>query len=220
MRSLLRFLLFYKPSRAASIIACLITFLVMVFVTQYRMKGRIDLAKMVDTGSEMQPFWQRNPRLQFVDSFPNTSFVMVKDSQTGVSAMLDSAVVINAEVHPRACDGEGAPRSAIPPGATGRACFRIVKPDTGAGDAYTGAVSFRLREKDAQVAQFYRALFLSAGDKITTIRDSSRGIVLEAEDTRGNTVARIAIRSSFDTATAFLAWTPEFQLSSDPPASK
>ena len=198
-----------RPSRGFLIAASIVVFLFMTILTQYRMKGRVDVGAMINRGSEMGPFWQRNPRLQFLDSFPNTSFVMVKDTQTGRSAMLDSAVVINAEVRPVECSASVP--AMLPPGAGSLVCFEIAKPDTGAGDVYTGAVSFQLNGKDTQVSQFYRALFESRQDNVTVIKDSSNGIILEAADTRGNTVERISIRSSFQMVTAFLAWTRELQ---------
>jgi hypothetical protein len=166
----------------------------------------VDLVSLVDRGAYLKPFWDRNPRLQYVDSFPDTSFVIVKDSQTGQSGMLDTAVVINAKVQPANCDGKGT----VPADATDAVCFEIAKPDTGAGVSYIGAVRVQVKAKDTDVARFYRKLFASRGDKVNPIKNSSWGIISEAEDQSGNTVARVSIRGSFAAARVFFAWTKDF----------
>jgi hypothetical protein len=203
----LRFLLFYKPGTAFYVIGGSLLFVSVVLITQYKKEGSVDIGKMFGKDPFMEAFWQRNPRLKYVESLRNSSLVKVKDTQTGLSSMLDMSVVINAEVRTTACSGESA---VLPHGATNLVCFQVVKPDTGAGDSYTDAVSFVMKAKDAEVAQFFRELFLSRQDKVTTIRNSSRGIVLEAENQRGNTVARIAVKSSFEMVDSFLAWNGEF----------
>lgn len=203
----LRFLLFYRPGTAFYVVGGSLLFVFIALFTQYEKEGSVDIGKMFGHDSYQEAFWQRNPRLQYLESDRNYSLVMIKDKQTGLSSMLDMGVVIDAEVRPGACSGGNA---GMPPGSTNPVCFQIIKPDTGAGDSYTDAVSFVVKAKDADVAQFYRDLFLSRQDKVTTIRNSSRGIVLEAENQRGNTVARIAVRSSFEMATSFLAWNQEF----------
>jgi hypothetical protein len=206
----LRFLLFYKPGTAFYVIGGLLLFVSVALFTQYKKEGSVDIGKMFGQDPYLEAFWQRNPRLKYVESLRNSSLVIVKDTQTGLSSMLDLGVVINAEVRPRACAGESA---LLARSATNLVCFQVVKPDTGAGDSYTDAVSFVMKAKDAEVAQFYRELFLSRQDKVTTIRNSSRGIVLEAENQSGNTVARIAVRSSFEMVDSFLAWNGEFEAS-------
>ena len=57
---------------------------------------------------------------------------------------------------------------------------------------------------------FYRDLFSRRGLCVTATQNSSRAVILEAEDGRGSTVARVAIRSSFDNVQAFLAVTNEW----------
>lgn len=210
MQRLLLRLLYFRPGAAAYILGGILLFVAMALFTQYKVKGRIDVPALVHRDARLQPFWQRNPRLQYVDSVPRTSFLLVKDTQTGMSAMLDSAVVMNAEVRPTSCSMADASVSLLPPGSSDLVCFQLLKPDTGAGVSYTGAVSFESKQKDVDVARFYRALFQSRGDKVTTIVESSRGIILEAENARGDTLARVATRSPFNTATAFVAWTQEF----------
>ncbi|HEY3837216.1 MAG TPA: hypothetical protein VGL72_11625 [Bryobacteraceae bacterium] len=206
---LLRSVLRFKPGTAFYVIGGSLALVSMMLITQYRVKGRVDVRAMINRGSEMDPFWQRNPRLHLLDSFPGTSFLMVQDTPSGRSAMMDSAVVINAEVRPVDC--AAFVRSIVPSDAGGLVCFEIAKPDTGAGDVYTGSASFQLKNKDADVAEFYRTLFQSRQERVTVIQDSSRGIVLESEDARGNTTARVSICSTFQVVDAFFAWTRDFR---------
>jgi hypothetical protein len=210
MQRLLLRLLQFRPGAAAYILGGIVLFSAMALFTQYKVKGRIDVPALVDRDARLQPFWQRNPRLQYLDSFPRSSLLMVRDTQTGMSAMLDSAVVINAEVRPTSCPTADGLAALLPPRSANLVCFQLIKPDTGAGVSYTRALSFQAKEKDVDVAQFYRALFQSRGNKVTTIVESSRGIILEAENARGDALARVATRSPFNTATAFFAWTQEF----------
>jgi hypothetical protein len=193
MLGILRFLLHYKPGSAFYLIGGLVLFVSMALFTQYKMKGRIDLDALIDHSAYMKPFWERNPRLKYVDSVLRTSLLMVKDTQTGLPALLDTTVVIDAEVRPTECSAKGAlPSGMVPADATHLVCFQIIKPDTGAGTAYTGAVSFEWKGKDTQVAHFYRELFQARRSRVSAMMESSRGIILEAEDKQGNTLARIA----------------------------
>ncbi len=212
---ILRFLeklLFYKPGTAFYIISVLVIFFAMIVLTQYRMTGRVNLRGMVDQGAETKPFWERNPHLEPVDSYPHTSLVVVRDRATGRAAMLDLAVGLSAQVRMVPCESTGGfSAEVIYTGAGESICFAIDKPDTGAGDMFTHAVSFTANAKDSQVEQFYRNLFTRRGKRITVIQNSSRAIILEAEDEKHNTVARIAIRGVFDTARGFLAWNNDFR---------
>ncbi len=126
--------------------------------------------------------------------------------------MLDLAVMLSAQVRALPCDdASGFDPEIIYPGAAGGViCFAIDKPDTGAGDLYTFAAGFTAKAKDSQVAEFYRKLFTDRGKRVTVVQDSSRGTILEAEDEHENTVARISVRGSSDTAYGVLAWTKEF----------
>ena len=209
MSGLIWRLLHYKPGAASYIVGGLLLAVSMALFTQYKMKGRVDVVSLIDRDADRKPFWDRNPRFEYVDSFPRTSFLIVKDRQTGRTAMVDAVVVINTELRPAACDSKVAFK--LLPGATDIVCFEIIKPDTGVGIAYVGAVSFQAKAKDSQVAQFYRDLFLKHGNKVSPIKNSSWGVILEAEDKTGETVARISTRSPFDTAQAFFAWTKDFE---------
>jgi hypothetical protein len=184
----------------------------MIVFTRYRMTGHLNLKAMVDHGSETKPFRERNPHLDLVDSYPHTGLVIVRDRRTGGTAMLDLAVGLSAQVRPVSCEDSGGFRpEIIYPGAGETICFAIDKPDTGAGVMFTYAASFSARAKDSQVEQFYRNLFASRGRRVTVVQNSSRAIILEAENESHDTVARISIRGSFDTARGFLAWTKDFR---------
>lgn len=208
---MLQRLLEYKPGAAFYIIGGLLLFFAMAVFAQYRMKGRVDLRAMFDRTSEFKPFFDQNPHLEFVDYYPHTAFVVVRDRATGTTAMLDLAELMTAQVHATTCEeGRSFSPNLIYSGATQSACFVIDKPDTGTGFLYTFGVSFSANAKQSQVEQFYRALFTKQGKKISVITDSSEGLVLEAENEDEDTVARVSIRSSFDTVQGFLSWTKDF----------
>src|SRR5579872_4256975 len=208
---MLQKLLNYKPGSVFCIVCVLILFFGMVLITQYRMTGHINLRKMVDRDADLKPFWDRNPQLESIDSYPHTSLVVVRDRSTGRTAMLDLAVGLEAQVRPLSCEhASGFSEEMIPRDAGERACWMIDKPDTGAGTSYVYAASFSTKSKDSQVEQFYRSLFTSRGKQVTVIRNSSSAIILEAENEDHDTVARISIRGSFDTSQSFLAWTKDF----------
>jgi hypothetical protein len=209
---MLQRLLEYKPGAASYIVGGVLLLVAMALFVQYKKTGRVNLAKMMDRGSDLQPFFDRNPHLELADSYPNTSFVVVRDPATGKTAMLDLAPILTAEVRPTTCeDTRSFSPALIYTAATGSTCFTIHKPDTGAGVLYTYGASFTANAKDSQVEQFYRDLFTKRGKKISVIQSSSEAIILEAEDEKEDTVARISIRGSFDTSQGFLAWTDEFR---------
>lgn len=204
-------LLNYKPGTAFTIIVVLVLFFGMMLFARYHKTGRVNLRGMVDRGLQNKPFWERNPHLEQLDWYPHTGFVLVRDRPTGRTAMVDLAVGLNAELRPVSCDDSGGLRSEmIYPGAEEIVCFKIDKPDTGAGTLFTSGTSFAAKAKDSQVEQFYRELFASRRKRISVIQNSSEAIILEAENEDQDTVARISIRGSFDTARGFLAWTKGF----------
>jgi hypothetical protein len=208
--SMLLRLLEYKPGAAFYIIGGVLLLLAMALFTQYRMTGRVNLQALVDRDADRKPFWDRNPQLEFVDSYPHTSLVVVRDRATGRSGMLDLAMIVTAVVQPAPCDNSRELSEMIYSDAGESLCFTINKPDTGAGDPYTHGVSFSAEAKEGQVEQFYRNLFTRRGKQVSVMQNSSNGIILEAEDEHQNTVARISIRGSFDTAQGFLSWTNDF----------
>ncbi|MGH8540266.1 MAG: hypothetical protein ACRETW_07155 [Stenotrophobium sp.] len=209
---LLRKILGYKPGSAFYIAGILVLFFGSVLWNQYRATGRLNPWPMIDRGTEQKIFWDKNPQLEYVNWYHRTGLVMARDRASGRTGMLDMFVVGNAQVHPRPCGGQqGAIPAAIYPGAGDMTCYAIEKPDTGAGTAFAYAVSFSAKAKDSQMSQFYRDLFGSRGKQVSVIQNDSFAVILEAEDAHEDTVARIAIRSSFDTAYGFLAWTSEFQ---------
>src|SRR5438045_5836480 len=114
--------------------------------------------------------------------------------------MIDLAILSSAETKARPCDA-----AALPPGdaqypaAAGAVCFEIAKPQD-SGDPFVAAISFTVQAKARPVADFYRKLFASRGCTVTAIEDSSSATILEAADTKRNTVARVSIRNSFDTS--------------------
>jgi hypothetical protein len=210
-QSLLDRLLQYKPGSVFYIIIVLVLFFGMIVITRYRMTGHVNLRGMIDRGTESQPFWERNLHLEPVDSYPRTGLVVVRERSTGRTAMVDVAVGLNAQVLPVSCGAVARFRSEmIFSGAEELVCFTIDKPDTGAGTLFISAASFVAKVKDSQVEQFYRNLFTSHGKRVTVVQNSSSAIILEAEDEDRDTVARISIRGSFDTAQVFLAWTTKF----------
>jgi hypothetical protein len=209
---MLQRILEYRPGSAFYIIGGVLLLVGMALFVQYKKTGRVNLAKMIDRGSDFQPFFDQNPHLELSDSYPNTSFVVVRDRATSKTAMLDLAPILTAEVRPTTCeDTRSFSPNLIYTGATESSCFTIHKPDTGAGVLYTYGASFAAQAKDSEVEQFYRNLFIKTGKRISVVKNSSEGIILEAEDEKENTVARVSIRGSFDSSRGFLAWTDEFR---------
>ena len=201
----------HRPGTVFWIVSFLLLFLGMALFTQYKMTGRIDLASLVDRGADLKPFWDRNPDLEHTDSYPNTSLVTVRDRPSGRSAMLDMFVVSNARIQAVSCEGAGAfPPDSLYPGASDMVCFAIHKPDTGDGASFVFAASFAAKAEDSQVGQFYRDLFTRRGLKASFMQNSSRAVILEAEDEHLDTKARVAIRGKFDTAHAFFAVAEDF----------
>jgi hypothetical protein len=179
----------------------LLLFLGMAVWTQYKTKDAAD----------MRPFWDRNPGLEHTDSYPNTSLVMARERQSGQTAMLDLFVVSSAQVEVVSCEESGAfPQASLFPGATDVVCFAIHKPDTGAGTAFAYGASFLAKAKDSEVGQFFRDLFNRRGLAWGYMQNSSEAVILQAENRRRNTVARVSIRGTFDTARAFFAVTDDF----------
>ena len=208
---MLQRLLEYRPGSAFYIIGGLLLFFAMALFVQYKKTGHANLWAMVDRGGELKPFWDRNPHLELADSYPNTSLVVVRDRATDRTAMLDLAGIATAEVHPTTCeDTRSFSPELIYTAASQSVCFAINKPDTGAGVPYTHGASFSAQAKESQVEQFYRDLFAKKGKRVSVVKNSSWGIILEAEDEKEDTVARISIRGSFDTTQGFLSWTDGF----------
>ena len=205
-------LLEYKPGAAFYIIGGVLLLVAMALFVQYKKTGRVNLWAMIDRGSDLKPFFDRNPHLELVDSYSNTAFVIVRDRATGKTAMLDLTAILEAEVRPTTCeDTRSFSPTLIYTGASESTCFAIHKPDTGAGVNYTYGASFAVNAKDTQLERFYRSLFTKKGMHISLIENSSEAIILEAENEKEDTVARISIRGSFDTSQGFLAWTDEFR---------
>lgn len=201
----------YRPGALFWIVSFLLLFLGMVLFTQYKMTGRVDPVRLVDRGADLKYFWDRNPGLEHLDSYPNTSLEVARDRQSGRTAMLDMFVVSSAQIQALSCEGLAAfPPDSVYPGATDLVCFAIHKPDTGAGDPFAFAASFAVKAKDSQVGQFYRDLFTGRGLHASYMQNSSRAVILEADDGHSNTLARVAIRGTFDTAHAFFAVTEDF----------
>src|SRR5438045_7434374 len=125
-------LLYYRPGSAFYIISILAIFLGMIAITRYLKTGHVNFKDMVDQGAESRPFWDRNPHLELVDSYPHTSLVVVRDRPTGRTAMLDLAVGLSAQVRPVSCDVSGGFRPAmIYTRAGGCLCLPTDKPDAG-----------------------------------------------------------------------------------------
>jgi hypothetical protein len=205
-------LLHYKPGGAFYIIGGVLLLVAMALFVQYKKTGSVNLWAMIDHGSDLKPFFDQNAHLELVDSYPNTAFVVVRDRATGKTAMLDLGAISTAEVRLTTCeDTRSFSPTLIYTGATESSCFTIHKPDTGAGVNYTYGASFAVNAKDSQVEKFYRELFAKKGKKISVVQNSSEAIILEAEDEKEDTVARISIRGSFDRSQGFLSWTDEFR---------
>jgi hypothetical protein len=181
----------------------LLVFLGMVVVTQHEMTGRIDVGEMVNRDAGFSEFRRRNSSLEPIDTFSRTSLFVARDRSTGRRAMLDMAVVVNARVEVTSCTE---PPLTLHPGAGDVVCFTIQDA------AFVSAASFTVKARDSQVGQFYRDLFRARGLRVSVIQDSSRAVILEAEDEHSNTLARVSIRGSFDTARAFFAVTGDFRL--------
>jgi len=199
--------LHFRPGTGTYIIGGFLLFLCMVLGSQYLSTGRVDFESMVDSGTGYKEFWVRNPKLEYLDSYSRTSLFLARERENGHVAMLDLTVVSNAEVRPQPCDNQiGGAGSLAYPQASQTACFTLIKPN-GSSPAYRTAVSFVAKAKDSEIAKYYTDLFRGMKKKTNVVQDSSRAIVLEAEDGDQNTVVRVSIRSSFDTVYGFLAVT-------------
>ena len=198
-------LLAFRPGTGTYVGGGFVLFLCMIFGEQYFSTGRLDVNQMVDGGLDLHDFWIRNPRLKFVDSYPRTSLVQVRDVETGRRFLLDAAVVRNAEVRPQPCEEHvGDAATLAYPDSLEVTCFGLILPNS-ANPAYRSAVSFKVKAKDSQVRKYYQDLFRGLGKKMSPILESSRGVILDAEDGIGETFGRVSIRSSFDTSYGFLA---------------
>jgi hypothetical protein len=197
-------LLTFKPGTGTYVGGGFGLFLCMIFAGQYFSTGRLDVKQMVDGGLDLTDFWVRNPRLKFVDSYPRTSLIQVRDVETGRRFLVDAAAVRNAEVRPQPCeDHVGDAATLAYPDSMEVTCFGLILPND-ATPAYRSAVSFKVKAKDSDVQKYYQNLFRGLGKKVSPIVESSRVVTLEAEDGAGETFGRISIRSSFDTCYGFL----------------
>src|ERR1044072_9286282 len=188
-------LLSYKSGTGTYITGAVLLFLCMAVSSHCFSAGRLDVQQMVDGGMDLKAFWIRNPRLKFVDSYPRTSMIQARDFETGRRFLVDAAAVKSAEVRPQACeDHVGDAGTLAYPASEEVTCFGLILPKS-ATPAYRSAVSFKAKAKEGDVAKYYHPLFRGLGKKTTTIMDSSRGVILEAEDGIGNTYGRVSIRS-------------------------
>src|SRR5258708_36232680 len=133
---MLQKILEYKPGAAFYIIGGLVLFIAMALFTQYKMKGRVDLAQLIDREADRKPFWDRNTSLEYVDSYPNKSLVMVCDQQTAQTGMLDLSDMLIIQVRPlthRLAFGFY-PEIIYPCAAGGVICFAIDMPDIRASE--------------------------------------------------------------------------------------
>jgi hypothetical protein len=195
----------FRPGTGTFVGGGLALFLCMILAGQYFSTGRLDVSQMVNGGLDLHDFWIRNPQLKFVDSYPRTSLIQVRDVETGSRFLLDAAVVRNAEVRPQPCeDHVGDAATLAYPNSQEVICFGLILPNS-ATPAYRSAVSFKVKAKDSQLQKYYQDLFRGLGKKIDPVIESSRAVILEAEDGIGNTFGRVSLRSSFDTSYGFLA---------------
>jgi len=198
-------LLSFKPGAGSYLVGGLFFFICMAVAAQYFGAGHVDVGSIIDQSADHEEFWVRNPHLRYVDSYPKTSLFLARERENSRASMLDLTVVSNAEARLQSCDEQiGAAGSMAYPGATEAVCFSLIKPNQ-SFPLYRTAVSFRAKAKDGQVAKYYQDLFRGLGKKMTVVQDSSRAIVLEAEDGNRNIVARVAIHESSDTSYGFLA---------------
>ena len=212
MGKILDAVLNYKPGNAFYIVGMLLVFFGGIVFVQYRTQGEVNLARLVGADTPNNPFWERNPHLENVDFYPKTTLYKLRDRNSGATAVIDLQSLDTAEMKLRPCELAELPQRADYPGADGKVCFGITKPDSGSGHLYIAAVSFTAKAKATQVADFYRALFKARGYRAAAIlNDPGRAIVVEAQDESINTVARISVRSSGDTAYGFLAWEKDFR---------
>jgi hypothetical protein len=202
----------YKWGTWSTVIATFLVFICAILLFQWKTQGRVDPLAMVNRSDPtLKSFLDGNPRWEYVDHHSRTSLYTIRERESGKTSMIDLAVLSSAETKARPCDAAALPQDdAQYPAAAGTACFEIVKPQD-SGDPFVAAISFTAQAKSRQVADFYRNLFATRGCTVTAIQDSSSATILEAEDSKRNTVARISIRSSFDTSYAFLAWTRDFR---------
>lgn len=202
----------YKWGTGSTAVAALVLFVGAILVFQYANEGRVDPAAMVSSSNpDLKRFLDGNAGWEYVDHYSRTSLYALRDRQTGNVALVDFAVLSGAKLSPRACDAAALPPHAAQyPSAAGTMCFEIVKP-ADSEDPFVAGMSFTVQAKQSRVAEFYRALFTREGRTVTVIQDSNRATILEAADASRNTVARVSIRSSFDTSRGFLAWTRDFR---------
>ena len=91
-----------------------------------------------------------------------------------------------------------------------RTASHIVKPKD-SENPYVSAASFTAKAKKSEVAYFYRTLFANEAFRISGLQDSVHFTILDVQDKRHNTVARVSMRSAFGTSYVFIAWTADFR---------
>lgn len=202
----------YKWGTTSYVIAAFVVFICAILVVQYEIEGRVDPLGMVNTSDpDLKRILDANPTWEYVDHHSRTSLYTIRERNRGDTALIDLAVLSSAGLKPRACDA-----AALPPqgaqfaAAAGMVCFQIVKAQD-SESPYVSAVSFTAKAKQSEVAHFYHALLTREGRTITAVQDSSRATILDVEDKRRNTVARVSVRSAFDTSYVFFAWTADFR---------
>jgi hypothetical protein len=198
-------LLTFKPGTGSYIAGGVLLFFCMILAGQYFGTGRLDVAQMVDRGTDFNDFWVRNPRLKFVDSYSRTSLIQARDVETGRRFLLDLGVVHYAQVRPQPCDDHvGDAGTLAYPDSEDVTCFDLILPNR-AETHYHSAVSFKVKAKESQVSKYYKDVFRGLGKKIDPVMDSPSAVILEAVDGVGNAFGRVSIRESADTSYGFLA---------------
>src|SRR5947199_2253291 len=92
-------ILYYKFGDWQVILVILVLFIGAVVFVRYKATGRVDIKGMIDPdGEARQPFWARNPQLEFVDSIGHTSLLVARERETGKQMLLDMRVVGEAKL--------------------------------------------------------------------------------------------------------------------------
>jgi hypothetical protein len=159
------------------------------------------------TAAESAAFWQRSPGLFHVTTFPDTDLAIVRasDNEYDLGGMLDLSAVYTAQVRSSGCADLPGAAQAQYPGAGHVACY-AVEP-AGNAPAYRGAISFTAETSAAKVARFYQDLFSRRARRFATIEESDYALIVEAQDEHEKAVARVSMRTSFNTVYASVLWT-------------
>lgn len=218
---LLKVIAFLFESSYAWILCLIAIFFGGAMFVAYRQSGETNVKELVlemfvgdrATRAQQQLFWDRNPNLEYVRRYSQSSIteVRVRDSSSR-TAVIDRSILSGVRLQTSPCEGPGMfPAAEIYAGATDLVCFALSKPgDTDGEYKYRFAASYTAPAKAVPVGEFYDKFLRSRGLELMILQDDLSVQILEGTQPGIGTMMRVSIRNYGGTTHVFLAASDAF----------